>query len=178
MKRQIRYGVFETNSSSCHTITISFKDVVECFSFKALYEDQSWDYGGNNNNIDTVELAFGEYGWGPGTVYGEINKTKYLLTMVGMLENFANEEEFYQTEGFKTINKVIKERTPYENGIKMIDGSFNDNKWSHFINGYIDHQSSTDDYENLQDFCEKNNITVEEFIFNPEVFVMVDNDNH
>lgn len=177
MKRQIRFGVFETNSSSCHTITVSFKNVTERLSFKALHEYQSWDYDGNKSNIDTVKLSFGEYGWGPDVVYGEIDKTKYLLTMVGMLENFKNEEEFYQTEGFKTINEVIKEKTPYENGIKMTNGSFNNSKWDHFIDGYIDHQSSTDDYKSLQDFCETNNITVEEFIFNPEVFVMVDNDN-
>jgi hypothetical protein len=45
------------------------------------------------------------------------------------------------------------------------------------IDGYVDHQSSTDDYKDIADFLAQNELTAEEFIFG-DVEVEIDNDNH
>jgi hypothetical protein len=44
------------------------------------------------------------------------------------------------------------------------------------IDGYVDHQSSTDDYKDIADFLAQNELTAEEFIFG-DVEVKIDNDN-
>jgi len=62
MKRKIRHGVFETNSSSMHSICIS-KEVV-------------------NKYPDSVYFGFGDYGWSSDTVY---DTASYLYT--GIVEN-------------------------------------------------------------------------------------------
>ena len=45
------------------------------------------------------------------------------------------------------------------------------------FDGYIDHQSH-EDYSCLQDFLDDYGVTIEEFIFSPNVILHTDNDNH
>lgn len=67
MKRQIRTGVFETNSSSIHTIAIPY----ECPSSESFF------------------FCIGEYGW----EWGEANPVPYLYTAIYETSHGAEEVE-------------------------------------------------------------------------------------
>ena len=58
MKKQIRRGVFETNSSSVHAI---------CISKSNEYKTQ-----------DNVDFIYGRFGWSPETLYTPEEKASYL----------------------------------------------------------------------------------------------------
>ena len=172
MKRQIRYGCFESNSSSSHTVCFTNKDAAR---FRSLEVEHEREYP----STDTLVMCFGEFGWGPDTFIDEISKLCYALTMVAETEEYGSIEEFYETEGFKNINELVKTNSPYIDGIKIPEDEFDfKSKWRRLTNGYIDHQSSTDDYHSLQDFLDNIGTTLYDFIFNPDVILVIDNDNH
>ena len=74
--KKIRFGVFETNSSSSHTITIDGEDMIPEFKRDVLFPLED----------DVVEIHLGdcEFGWGWGYEYykDSWNKLKYLVMMV------------------------------------------------------------------------------------------------
>ena len=45
MKKQIRHGVFETNSSSTHSLTMMMKSDYDRWRFENLYLFNGWTYG-------------------------------------------------------------------------------------------------------------------------------------
>lgn len=157
---QIRKGVFETNSSSTHSIT---------FSGKALEE--------NTMRIDDdgyIHAEFGEFGWEVESYYDQETKLSYLLTMAMHLndcyvwcgnteENEREIEEFMKTEDFARISNVVGEYA-HCNGI-IID----------YSEGYIDHQSR--DYDTLDDFLDDCGTDIINFVFG-DVIVNTDNDNY
>lgn len=49
MKRQIRHGVFETNSSSTHSLTMMMKSDYERWENENLYLYQGWGFGWDFN---------------------------------------------------------------------------------------------------------------------------------
>ena len=152
MKRQVRYGVFETNSSSCHSISI--RDLEP-----------------------TLLIEFGEFGWGYEEYNDMLTKLKYILTMAAETNIYwKTKEEFLETEDFIKINDLIKTETPYRGGIEFNDSQFPGEQYNR-INGYIDHQSY-EGYKNIQDFLDDYGVTLYDFIFNPEVVLIIDNDNH
>lgn len=71
--KMIRRSVFETNSSSCHTLVLLSKDVPEI-----------------QRGYKSLSLAFGEYGWGYDIIDEPEEKLSYLLTYV---VNYGVEEE-------------------------------------------------------------------------------------
>ena len=82
------------------------------------------------------------------------------------------------TEGFKLIENVIKEYCDCDGLI--IDSEIKPSAWNeNYIDhdGYIDHQSY-EDYSNLQQFLDDWGITVEQFIFNSNTELIIDNDNN
>lgn len=171
MKRVLRSKVFETNSSSCHTISIE--------------KDGEMQPGNSipvNKQDDKVHIEFGEFGWEERVYTDPYTKLQYLLTMVLMTEeeNIKSIEDYYETEGFKMINKVIKEVCNCD-GIEIENHdihieTYDDDSWMDH-NGYIDHQSC-EDYANLKEFLDDHNIDVERFIFDSSVELITDNDNH
>ena len=169
MKR-IRQGAFESNSSSSHSLLIK-KQGMMC------YEDiqaRSYDR--------LVHTKFGEFGWGIDTYYGATIKLSYAVTMVAETEKYSSEDEFYQTAGMKAINELIQDKC-HCNGVVVDNPNFQPNSynWNGKIeyymshNGYIDHQSC---YKSLQDFLDDWDITLERFIFDDNVGLLIDNDNH
>ena len=81
------------------------------------------------------------------------------------------------TEGFQLIEKVIKEYCDCDGLIidsKIKPVTWNENYIDH--DGYIDHQSC-EDYHSLQHFLNDYGITVEQFIFNSSIDLIIDNDN-
>lgn len=177
MKKKIRMNVFETNSSSCHSISINNNNLPEYETL--LPSDDGY-----------VHCGFGEFGWEVEDYADVETKLSYALTMVaetesrrstwnGIREGFTSEEEFYETEGFRLINEAVKEVTGC-NGVILYDGEiwYNDKyDWTEF-NGYIDHQSSIDDYGSLKEFLDYYGLTAERFIFDSNVILHTDNDNY
>lgn len=96
MKRQVRRNVFETNSSSMHSLSIAKRGVTEY-----LHVDEC---------TNKVVTEFGEFGWG----YDEYNdpetKLSYLVTMIGESHNCYSIEEIYETKDNSIVAgiKVMK----------------------------------------------------------------------
>lgn len=163
MKQQIRKGVFETNSSSTHTISISRK---------------------NNGVLDklsnsTVEFVSGEFGWEFEVYNDTYSKASYLWTAIVKyykdqykIENIKNNiEKVLESEGIKCIFE------PYIVS-KSSDGEYT---WYNFESfAYIDHEY------NLGEFLsglfpnegeEVNEELLLSYLFNPNSYVETGNDN-
>ena len=147
MKRQVRRNVFETNSSSMHSLSIAKRGVTEY-----LHVDEC---------TNKVVTEFGEFGWG----YDEYNdpetKLSYLVTMIGESRNCYSIEEVYETNDFKKINDVVSARCECD-GIEIKN-----------VDGYIDHQS----IDTIDNLLKEYNCTIEEFIFDKGITLVIDNDN-
>jgi len=172
----IRYGVFETNSSSTHSLTLG-KD-------KTLLDTLALPTNDNNEVI----IKLGEFGWGPEEFRAQLSKLAYLLTMVAMTElvkekipdHISPLEYFRNTEGFKALEEFVQKF-----GYKGISTELINIEWkSHSsggryldISGYIDHQSC-ESYNSLAAFLEDEGCTIETLILGKTAVVKVDNDNH
>lgn len=163
MKRQIRTGVFETNSSSTHSLTI--------YSTHCSYDNVYFEVEDNY-----VIVRPGEFGWGYDKYSSPSIKLEYavLLALSSVEYSITLEEEFYESEEFQMLNDLIKYNTPYS-GIILKDFNFKYNEeWSYFDHeGYIDHQSKM----TLNEFLSEYGIDLEGFIFGDTVLI-IDNDNH
>lgn len=172
MKRQVRRNVFETNSSSTHSISICNGSL-----------DDNYMYVNENDN--KIHIEFGEFGWEIDSYTEQNNKLSYLVTMLVETEGrgLSTPEELFETEGYKTINEEISNYCKCD-GIH-IDSKLESRSYRYKDNaeyyldhdGYIDHQS-TEDYESVKDFLEQNNTNVIDFVFNTSVVVNTDNDNY
>lgn len=170
--KQIRRKIFETNSSSSHSLTISNKGELEDFNLPL-------------NENGEVLMTFGEFGWGEDSCVNQYEKLQYLLTMVKETElekldvnkNSNPYELFYNLDGFKAINKVIKQ---YCNGVIIAENELSIKPYNegHYISseGYIDHESC-EDYSSLEDFLSYIGIGIKEFIFNSKYEMKISNDN-
>jgi hypothetical protein len=165
---QIRSGVFETNSSSTHSLVVRGKGRPLSDFFLHLEDD------------GYVHASFGEFGWGYDVLYGQDEKLSYLCTMAACADsNMASNDDFYKNPEFQAINDVIKEKcgckgliidTPITRYVSE-DGK---TSWPEF-DGYIDHQSA---YGSLQGFLDDYGVTIEQVVFSPTVEIIIDNDNH
>lgn len=123
MTKQIRKNVFETNSSSSHSLTMSASDVVTPPFSKQILRD------------GVMPVSVGEYGWEYFRYYTVENKVSYLLTQItsGSLPTSRNNETLTaelreQHEKFDMLCKVVKAHTGVD--IEVQPGS-----------GYVDHDS-------------------------------------
>lgn len=170
MKRQIRRNVFETNSSSMHSLTVK----------KGTMENSNLLIDDTNNKVVS---GFGEYGWEIENYTSQSDKLRYILTMCACTEGkiLVSPDEFYDTEGFKLISEAIANHCCCD-GVEIAEGSMKTDHWkdNYYLDfdGYIDHQSY-EDYASVAEFLSKNNIgSVEEFVFSNGIIVHTDNDNH
>ena len=161
---KIRKNVFETNSSSMHSLILHNR--------KATYNLPVEEDG-------YIHVELGEYGWGYKKLRVLYDRLAYALAMVMETEGGVSHwgensnilgEQFYNSDGFNAINELIKKKYNC-NGIKI-----DSNGDEYYPYGYIDHQSY-EDYNSLQDFLDDWGVTLEEFLFNENV-VVIDNDNH
>lgn len=164
MKKKNRDGVFETNSSSCHAVSFS-KHKIMNFALPTPNDD------------GFLHMNFGEFGWEERRYNDPITKLRYALTMIAMVHQgeFYNAEEFYELDDFKMIDEAVKNKIDCK-GIIMDDSAFVNTGWFE-IDGYIDHQSC-ECYSCLQDFLNDYDVSLEDFIFNADVILITDNDNH
>jgi hypothetical protein len=127
-KRLIRQSVFETNSSSAHSISLG-KDTGKQFLLDTLYPDQ--------NGI--ITLTGGEFGWEWFKENDAFEKANYAAVASMTNDSFR-----------ETLIQVIKDQTGAEDIIFNFSDEYNGTNWS-----YIDHDSVGTcpiDYEGLKDF--------------------------
>lgn len=149
MNKQIRQSVFETNSSSTHSMSIS---------------------PGNHYipNVETMEIYTGYFGWEE-RVYTSIeDKLSYALTFA--LNN-------YSMDDLDMLNELLMENMP-ETEILYDGMTFEELSEINLENtdmdfGYIDHLSIG---EASKMFFSKGHL--EDFIFGTDSYFKTDNDNH
>lgn len=175
--KTIRHNVFETNSSSTHSVSVSHKTT-------SLYNSDCL-----NDYIDSfdnkVHVRFGEFGWEIESYVLPYDKLQYIVTMLVETEgnNITKVDDLWETEGFKLINDAVADYCNCD-GIWIdenmeLDSYTWDGKEHYYISheGYIDHQSC-EDYKSVQDFLDYYGVNITDFIFNTGVVVHTDNDNH
>jgi len=151
--KQIRKGVFETNSSSTHSICIS-KDV-ELTIPKSLH------------------FYFGAFGWEFDTLYSASEKASYLYT--GLIANNRKEdvEKIFEILRGKEI-EITAEEPIYENRTytnlkgELVEYAYSDNI------GYVDHSCEMDDFLNA--VCEDESKLMN-YLFSDLSFIITGNDN-
>lgn len=173
-----RSSVFETNSSSSHSLTICDKGKLSIPTY--------------------LDFVCGEFGWEHEKWYDSQSKLSYVLTGVQyavrsmfpkMPVNENRDASFYKSDAYKNwmeqCDAIVKSNV-YISWIKDVLKGLNieyypedigsDSEYFRF--GYIDHQS-TDLIYNIfsKDECEfKTNFI--NFVFNPSSYLETDNDNH
>lgn len=171
----IRNNVFETNSSSCHSLEIT--DETELNDIP-IPDDEG-----------VITLLSGDFGWELRTYYSFESKAAYLIVYI---RDWCKDQKEDRKEEFKTIlEDLIKEKTggtvAYELGFwdrKTV--TYKDKQGKEFSyetnegDGYIDHQSVEDkDLHFLFDKTHKDYIEgeLERFLFNKKSVLETDNDN-
>lgn len=146
--KNIRLNVFETNSSSTHSISISK-------SSDGVYETLPVKNG-------KVVLVGGEFGW-------EWEKYNDAVTKANYAAVFASGNDSL----VKMLTDVIKKHT----GAKEVQFKFSsDYNSSTETWAYIDHQSGPGE-EGAAHEAFKNKNSLKEFIFNPDSWLFTGNDN-
>lgn len=151
MKKFIRKGVFETNSSSTHSICIGKEDKRFCTD-KLPIDEQG-----------RIMIWPGEFGWEIDHYNDAVTKASYCLTWA---KQYNKEDVVY----VNMLKKVISEQMNVSKD-KIIFRTINDD--TYYPNGYIDHQSI---YVAQKAFESEDSLRA--FIFNPESILITDNDNH
>ena len=174
---KIRNSVFETNSSSSHSLVFSKKDRETKYPLKleAPYDDI---------NEGLLCIRFGEFGWGFAILQDPRDKLNYLMTQIANDEISWDErhelswseiqEKLNQSASVKHIINVVKVHIPDIVGFKYLrpgedpDGDEEEANSKYFYPiGFIDHQSQGVAHE----------IDPEELIFDPKVIIVIDDDN-
>lgn len=148
--KNIRHGVFETNSSSTHSISINRNT-------EGLMETLPVSENGE------IEIEPGEFGWELEEYSDPMYKASYALTWAKQNEKPENPE--YST----MLEKVIKDQT----GAKKVTFVSQGDEGSWDAWGYIDHQSN-----DVCETAFEDEATLRDFIFRKGSYFETDNDNH
>lgn len=155
---QIRKNVFETNSSSTHSLVISAKN-------------RNYNYSLPVDDDGVLTVKFGEFGWGPKLLKEPIEKLSYLITDRHKIyydwEHVPTWKEFEylisQSKNIQEIIEVIKNCCPEVKEVKF-------KKCDQYNPlGYVDHESTGTSWSS--------DLSIEEIIFSNKVIIMIDNDN-
>jgi len=146
--KNIRKSVFETNSSSTHSISIA-KDNKDGIYDTITPTDDGY-----------IVLTGGEFGW-------EWKKYTDPLTKA----NYCAVDSFNISKRMKMLFEVLKEHTGAKRVIIDFNNSIFDDS-NRFDHSYVDHQS-----HGTSSKAFKSKKTLKEFIFNPNSILMTGNDN-
>ena len=152
MKRQIRSSVFETNSSSVHSLTIAPNGRKR-----------------NRIHIDNegyLAAHFGSFGCS-GKFFSQSEKLSYLVTSlwyaVGCPEYL---DDLYRSYAWEHLEDAVKEYVPECKGVRIRDYHYRDDDYE--AAPYIDHQSVPDsEWDMIIDMYDKD--AVIDFIWNDNV---------
>ena len=171
MKRTIRRGVFETNSSSTHSISIKYAK-------KEIMEARGADLVKHSLDIKGVlHLECGEFGWEEITYNDFRYKLAYLATSLAGGPGWEDKEQiaarikkiYESNKNFALLKKVL---TSFD-GCEDVRFSRNEKDKHGSGYGYIDHQSCGT--ANKAFMNERN---LRNYLFNNNSHVRTDNDNH
>lgn len=161
MKRQIRRGVFETNSSSMHSVVVLKEDI------EKNKNDYFNVYLNSRNKLNPYknELSFGRSPFDSLTNFKD--KVYYAIASLCAYkhENWA--------ENFNKIEQVVIHNIKNCKGIELeeVVRREEDEIITEYYYGYVDEDI-------LSGFLKKENITIEEFLVNPQYVVIVDGDEY
>lgn len=170
MKRVIRRNVFETNSSSMHSIVIMKDDV------RTDKERHDKVYMLNENTLDLRyyrdDLNFDR---SPFRVLDNA-EDKYAYALASKVGNNSyghiNDDGTLDEYLTELVNEFIELAKRVFKGCKKVEFPYNFHGEPCF--GWVDHQSAY----LLDDFLKKENIDVEKFIRNPKYIVIIDGDEY
>ena len=169
MKRQIRNGVFETNSSSMHSLVIRKSD--EHYTDEELHE-HLWLYDGVWKIYDDDRLTFGRYPFNCLCTFE--SKVRYAIaSLCGYRRDAA--------EKFEEIKNLVLEIIPDCCDIelpKIFIYKYDDEDDDE---GEIDEERisyGSVDEDILTPFLENENISLKEFLTNKKYVVIVDGDEY
>lgn len=166
MKVQIRRGVFETNSSSTHAISIIRKSNIKEYP-------------------DTVVFDEGEYGWEFDTYYSTADKASYLWeAIIGYYWQKPDKvKELMQTITDTLAKHNIKAVFPYHN-IKTKTHTYDNGETYTYIectndegekdDGFVDHSGDFDDFI---DTVVNNERKLMNYLFDYNSYIATGNDN-
>lgn len=144
--KQIRRDVFETNSSSVHTLQIS-KDGLEPSELKL-------------NKDGNIEVELGEFGKNYMIYNTQYEKLQYLISFIAYGCYYYDLEELYKNYDFMTVRNAVCEYTGANDIIVVGEAE-----------AHIDHQSADECVINLW-----NSDAIINFIFNKYVALETDCD--
>lgn len=145
--RTIRENVFETNSSSSHSISLSDPSI----SNDGMMDTISLDKNGD------IVLSGGEFGWQWEKFSDALTKANYCAVYVSL----------YRDDLINQLIDVIKDQTGANNVILDISDDYNNTNWS-----YIDHDSL-----DVVAAVFGSNDVLRRFIFNKKSILYLGNDN-
>ena len=154
----IRNNVFETNSSSSHSIVMTKQD-----TYLDTVEPSPWafDEDGSYRIWNEEDLEFGRY---PFDVLCDWEgRCYYAIASYGDAEHLEQIEEI--------CRKHVKDFTYFKMPNRH---AWDDDEEDAESYGYVDHQSMG----LLQAFLKKHNVTLEDFIFNDKYVVIIDGDEY
>lgn len=171
MKRVIRRSVFETNSSSMHSIVVMKNDVNT-----ENQNDDVWIKDGKLQVFNS-DLRFGRT---PFEILSTTERKLHYaiassaLTSLHVVKD-GNCDEYFSNKlrEFDSIASKVFENCVGINYPTIPNGR-NGKKWEQYNLGYVDHDSDT----LLSRFLEEENISLYEFISNPKYIVIIDGDEY
>ena len=153
---KIRNGVFETNSSSVHTLSISKENI-----------DNEFAVNTSNINITVGEEA---YNWGPDILTKWYEKADYLGINISFDIFNKYETSFYNSN--KNLIQIKKELL-----VKTLKKKFPNSNIIFSCEGYIDHQSHDEIwFDEILDSGDPEK-TLHNIIFNKNYKINIGNDN-
>lgn len=124
LKRQVRRGTFETNSSSTHAICIT----------KSEYR---------HNSFSHIDFEIGEFGWENDEYDSLYNKASYLITAILSFDKDEADENLQKLKDILDSNNI--EYTLPE--LKVDSWEYEGKKRYYYdIDGYIDHSGETKEF--------------------------------
>jgi hypothetical protein len=167
MKRVIRRGVFETNSSSMHSIVVTKNDVVKKGYFdyysspcnKKISLTWSDDIEFERSPFEILATAIEKFYYAVASFLGG-------ATYEHLLDD--NEPDEYLKEMMASFDSLASSIFEDCNGVDYPD------KLDCYSLGHVDHESCG----LLKHFLEIENISLEEFIKNPKYIVVIDGDEY
>lgn len=170
--KQVRYGMAETNSSSSHSVTWYGNTPVTSGDFTDQYLCE------NNTLIVCPE----EYGWEWRTLSSADERLNYLIALIvdfmKVYYHYETDkitpENLYNYDDFKKVEDVIREYTEFDQVRLREDFEKYPERFRQDIG--VDHQSSTDEYSNIDEFLSVWHVDLPTFLFG-EVEIRTGNDN-
>lgn len=148
--QKIRQNVFETNSSSTHSISISDVNSEDLMEIVTLGFEE------------IINLKGGEFGWEIASYNDFYTKANYLAVLIIL---YSDEYGQYK----EMFEEVIKTQTGCKNIVYFLSDD-----WNSEYQSYIDHGS---EHGIIEEACESSE-TLRQFLFNKKSTLYTDNDNH